>query len=215
MRRSSPPANPADLVDLAVEAEDAAGAGIGDEADLAALPRLETGCRAGRDVEAAAARVLAVEQQRGVGFEKTVVRADLRIGRSPVLATVKVERRPAGVDFDVARLGGKLVRDHPDRPTVGAPFGREVIASEANSRAGSWSRGLRDCFVAMRLLAMLGGRPLTASMCQAGVDQRPATETVPMQVITIGLTSRSRFFRFTARMRAARSSFKSACGQAR
>jgi len=42
-------------VDAAVEADDTPPAGIGDEPHLAALPRLEPGRGAGRDVEAEAA----------------------------------------------------------------------------------------------------------------------------------------------------------------
>jgi hypothetical protein len=64
-------------VDPAVETDDAARPGIGDEPDLAALPRLESGRAAGRDVEPTAARLLAVKGECGVGLVEMIMRADL------------------------------------------------------------------------------------------------------------------------------------------
>src|SRR5439155_19554054 len=64
-------------VDAAAEADDAAGAGVGDEPHLTGLARLEPGRGPGRDIEAAAAHLVAVEPQRSVRLVKMIVRTDL------------------------------------------------------------------------------------------------------------------------------------------
>jgi len=91
-------------IDLALEADDAAGAGIGDEPHLAALARLEPGSGAGRDVEAKAARLLAVELQRRVGLVEMVVRADLD---RPVagVGDGQGHGRSPGVQLDINSIG--------------------------------------------------------------------------------------------------------------
>src|SRR5437868_14347218 len=63
--------------DVAAEAVDRALAGERDELHIAGLAGLEADGGAGGDVEAHAARFLAVEFQRGIGLEEMVVRADL------------------------------------------------------------------------------------------------------------------------------------------
>src|SRR5205823_5396581 len=107
-------------VDLAVEADDAPRPGIGDEPHVAALPRLETGRGAGRDVEAAAARLVAVELQGRIGLEEMVMRADLD---RPVAGIRDGERdgRAAGVQLDIAIGGKQLPGDHPRPPESPSP----------------------------------------------------------------------------------------------
>ncbi len=63
--------------DLAAEAVDLAGAGEGDEADVAGLAGLEPHRGAGRDVEAETPGLAALELQGRVGLEEMVVGADL------------------------------------------------------------------------------------------------------------------------------------------
>src|SRR4051812_2330711 len=60
---------------VAAEAVDGLLAGHGDELDVAGLAGFEADRRAGGDVEAHAAGLLAVELQRRVGLEEMVVRA--------------------------------------------------------------------------------------------------------------------------------------------
>src|SRR5262245_37067016 len=64
-------------VDPAVEANDAARPGIDNEPHLPALSRLEAHRGAGWDVEAIAARLLAIESKRRVGLIEVIMRADL------------------------------------------------------------------------------------------------------------------------------------------
>src|SRR5690348_8895951 len=59
------------------EAVDLAFSAKRDERDVARLPRLEAHRGAGGDVEAHAARLLAVELQRRIGLEEMIMRADL------------------------------------------------------------------------------------------------------------------------------------------
>src|ERR1700674_1071709 len=89
---------------LLPEAVDLAFAGERDEAHLARLARLEAHGRAGRNVEAAAARRDAVELQGAVGLGKVVVRADLD---RPVACVRHGDRHglAASIDLDVAGRG--------------------------------------------------------------------------------------------------------------
>src|SRR5689334_15702706 len=86
--------------DLAVEAVDDAQPTVLDEPHRALLARLEADRGARRDVEAIAARRLALEQQRGVRLVKVIMRADLH---RPVAAVLHLhlERRAADVQRDV------------------------------------------------------------------------------------------------------------------
>src|SRR5271170_1691532 len=126
-------------VDLGVEADDAAATGIGDEANLAALARLESGCGAGRDVEATAARRLAVELQRGVGFEKMGRRADLdRPGDG--IGDGNGNGRATGIDLNVPRRSKQLAGDHGVNPlAVPAQTGmwRRQVYRSLRARASS------------------------------------------------------------------------------
>jgi hypothetical protein len=91
-------------VDPAVEADDAARPGIGDEPDLAALPRLEAGGGAGRNVEPETARLLAVKGECRVGAVEMIVRADL-------------DRSVAGIgDGQVTVRRPELISMSPDAP---------------------------------------------------------------------------------------------------
>src|SRR5262245_49515613 len=63
--------------DLPLKAEHPSLARVAHERDVALLTGLEADGRARRDVEAEAARLVAVEDQRVVGLEEVVVRADL------------------------------------------------------------------------------------------------------------------------------------------
>ncbi len=95
----------------AVEADDAAGPGIGDQPHLAALPRLEPRRGPGRDVEPEAARLVAIELQRRVGLEEMVVRADLD---RPVAGIGDDERdgRPPGIELDIALGDENFAGEH-------------------------------------------------------------------------------------------------------
>src|SRR5690348_11907132 len=97
--------------DLVVEAVDDALAGIGDEAHRARLARLEAHRRAGGNVEAAAARAVPVEAERGVGLEEMVMRADLD---RPVagIGDLDLDRCPAGIELDLAGLRDDFTGDH-------------------------------------------------------------------------------------------------------
>src|SRR5580658_7500156 len=83
------------------EAVDRAAAAKRDELDLARLAGLEAHRGSGGDVEPHAARFLAVEFQRRIGFEKMIVRADLN---RPVAAVGDRDRHaPAAlVELDLA-----------------------------------------------------------------------------------------------------------------
>src|SRR6202035_5306487 len=87
--------------DVLAEAIDGALAGDGDQRNVARLPRLEAHRSPGRNVEPHAARLLAVEAQRRVGFEEVVMRADLD---RPVAGIGDRQRHGAAalVQFDVA-----------------------------------------------------------------------------------------------------------------
>src|SRR5258708_29163221 len=98
-------------VDLAVETDDTALAGIGDEPRLAALSGLKARRSPSRDIEPAAAGQFAIEGERSIGLVEMIVRADLYrtvagIGDS------QDHRRSAGVDLDLARCGEELSGDH-------------------------------------------------------------------------------------------------------
>src|SRR3954465_6089337 len=82
---------------------------------VAGLAGLEAHRRAGGDVEAHAARLLAVELQRRVGLEEMVMRADLD---RPVAAVGDGERHrlAAGVEFDLAVLDEAFTGDHEKWP---------------------------------------------------------------------------------------------------
>src|SRR5690348_15531966 len=97
--------------DLGVEPVDRPRARVGDERDVARLPRLEPHRRPGRDVEPHAARLATVELQRLVGLEEVVVRADLD---RPLAGVGDLERdgRAALVEEDVALRGDDLAGDH-------------------------------------------------------------------------------------------------------
>src|SRR3954469_12366180 len=88
-------------VDPGVEADDTALSGIGDERDLAALPRLEADRRPGWDVEPEAARLLAVEGERGIGLVEVVMRADLDRAVASI-CDGQGNGRTAGIDLDFA-----------------------------------------------------------------------------------------------------------------
>src|SRR5216683_2753310 len=98
-------------VDLAVEAEDAARPGIGDQPDLARLARLEAHRCSRRDIEPAATRFVALEGKGAVGFVEMVMRADLD---RPVAGIGDVQRhcRAAGIELDLAGGNDDLTWDH-------------------------------------------------------------------------------------------------------
>ena len=125
----------------AVEAEDAAGAGVGDEADVAGLPGLEAHGGAGGDVEAAAAGGGAVEGERGVGLGEVVVRADLDRAVAGV-GDDERDRLAAGVEGDLARGGEDLAGDHRASPgqAVGARHGGSWVGF-GRGRASADFRG--------------------------------------------------------------------------
>src|SRR3954468_7109628 len=97
--------------DLGVEPVDGPRARVGNERDVARLPRLEPHRRPGRDVEPHAARLAAVEAQGLVGLEEVVVRADLD---RPVAGVGDLEGdgRAALVQEDVAVRGDDLAGNH-------------------------------------------------------------------------------------------------------
>src|SRR6266853_2836025 len=98
-------------VDLAVEADDPALAGIGDKPHLAALSGLEPGRSPGRDVEPVAACLLAIEVERRVGLVEMIMRADLYRAVACV-GDGQGHRRAANVDLDLARCGEEFTWDH-------------------------------------------------------------------------------------------------------
>src|SRR5581483_5049011 len=91
-------------VDLAGEPAHPPRSGISDEPHLTRLPRLEARRGTGRDVEAEAARLLAVELQCCIRLVEMVVRADLD---RPVagIGDGQSYGRSAGIHLDVA--GGR------------------------------------------------------------------------------------------------------------
>src|SRR5271166_3928067 len=108
--------------DAAVEAVHDARAPIGHEPHDTRLSRLEARRRAGRDIEAAAARLRAVEAQRRVRLEEMIVRAHLD---RPVagIGDLDLDGRAAGVQLDLAGRGEDLAGDHGCLPRWG-PCGR-------------------------------------------------------------------------------------------
>src|SRR6185437_15711746 len=88
---------------VAAETVDGLLAGERDELDVAGLAGLEADSGAGGDIEAHAAGFLAVELQRGVGFEEMVVRADLDWAVAGV-CHCQCCRLAAGVELDLAVL---------------------------------------------------------------------------------------------------------------
>src|SRR6266446_9836689 len=98
-------------VDLAVEADDTALAGIGDKPHLAALSGLEPGRSPSRDIEPAAARLFAIKGERRVGLGKMIMRADLYRAIAGI-GDGQGHRRAAGVDLDIAGCGEELTWDH-------------------------------------------------------------------------------------------------------
>src|SRR5919106_524989 len=87
--------------DQTIEAAGPARAGDRHELDLARLPGLEAHRRAGRDVEATAARSLALELERGVGLEEMVVRADLNRAVAGI-RHLQGDRGAVGIESDLA-----------------------------------------------------------------------------------------------------------------
>ena len=77
---------------------DFAAAGEGDDLDFARHARLEANCRASRDVQAKAKRLVTVKLQRGVDLVKMEVAADLY---RPV--TGVGDRQRAGLEILVCR----------------------------------------------------------------------------------------------------------------
>src|ERR1700693_986365 len=97
--------------DFLTKTIDRALAGKRDQRDLARLPRLEAHRSAGRDVEAHAARLLAIELERRIGLEEMIVRADLD---RPVAGVGDRQRHGLApfIERDLARLDEKLAGDH-------------------------------------------------------------------------------------------------------
>ncbi len=84
---------------------------IGHQCHLAPLPRLEAHRRARGDIEAHAARRVAVKAQRLVGFEEMIMRAHLN---GPVAAVGDFQGDAGGarVEFDVALGRDDFTGDH-------------------------------------------------------------------------------------------------------
>src|ERR1700722_2434584 len=101
--------------DFLTETIDRALAGKRDQRDLARLPRLEAHRGAGRDVEAHAARLLAIELERRIGLEEMIMRADLD---RPVAGVGDHERHglAAGVESDFAGLDEHFAGNHAAPP---------------------------------------------------------------------------------------------------
>src|SRR4051812_33423791 len=96
---------------VAPKTVDNALAGQRHQLHVAGLAGLEAHRGAGGDAEAHAARLLAVEFQRGIGFEEMVVRADLD---RPVAAVGDGQYYglAAGVELDLAVLDEEFTGDH-------------------------------------------------------------------------------------------------------
>src|SRR5712671_1436781 len=96
---------------VAAKAVDDALAGQRHELHVAGLAGLEADGGAGGNIQAHAARLLSVELQRRIGFEKVVVRADLDRAVAGVC-----HRQPhglaAGIEFDLAVLDEEFAGDH-------------------------------------------------------------------------------------------------------
>src|SRR5690554_3680761 len=114
--------------DLLPEAVDRAPPAIGYELHFAGLPRLEAHGGAGGDVEPHAAGLLAVEAERRVGFEEVVMRTHLD---RTVTGVRHLEGDPggAGVEFDFARCGNHLARDHDFTSVTSLPSTDRQVAS--------------------------------------------------------------------------------------
>src|SRR5215469_13883176 len=97
--------------DTGVEAVDHARAVIGDEPHGAGLSGLEARRGAGRDVEAEAARLGAVEAERRVGLAEMVVRADLD---RPVagIGDFDLDGLAPLIELDLAGAGDDFSGDH-------------------------------------------------------------------------------------------------------
>src|SRR5262249_196340 len=97
--------------DVLPETVDDALAGERDQGDAARLARLEPHGRAGRNVEPHAARLLAIELERRIGFKEMIVRADLD---RPVagIGDAQRDQLAALVELDLAILDEELAGDH-------------------------------------------------------------------------------------------------------
>ena len=123
-------------------------AGIGDEPHLAALPRLETGRGAGRDVEPEPARLLAVERKRRVGLVEMIVRADLdrpvagigdRQGHgSAGRRSSRCRRRPEKSSPGIIARSPSLTRPFGSSPRAARDRLREAIYVPAHPACGEW-----------------------------------------------------------------------------
>src|SRR5213080_5002920 len=97
--------------DVAAEAVDHAFSRQCHQLNVTGLAGLEAHGGAGGDVEAHAAGFLALEFQRGIGFEEMIVRADL----DRTIAGVGDGQRhglAAGIEFDLAVLDEEFAGDH-------------------------------------------------------------------------------------------------------
>src|SRR5258708_1144905 len=101
------------------ETVDFALPGERNEGPAPGLARLEAHRRAGRNVEAHAARLLALEFQRRIGLEEMVVAADLD---RPVARIGDRDRHglAARIERDVAVFGDDLAGNHGRLPTLSA-----------------------------------------------------------------------------------------------
>src|SRR5512143_4056167 len=97
--------------DAAVEAEDPPGAADRDETHVALLSRLEAHGRPGGNVEAPAARLVAIEAQRRIRLIEMEMAAALD---RPVAAVGDAQRDGvgAGIELDLARFREDLAGDH-------------------------------------------------------------------------------------------------------
>src|SRR6266851_5599334 len=100
-------------VDLAVETDDTALPGIGDEPHLANLSRLEARRSPRRDIEPIAARQFAIEGERSIGLVEMIVGADLYRAVAGI-GDGQDHRRSAGVDLDLACCGEEFTWNHRD-----------------------------------------------------------------------------------------------------
>src|ERR1700719_3708264 len=111
--------SPSELAhDVLTEAVDRALAGERDERHLAALAGLEAHRRPGRDVEAHAARLLAIEFERRVGLEEMIMRPHLD---RPVAGVGHRQGHglAAGVERDLAFFDEHLTGNHLALPYLG------------------------------------------------------------------------------------------------
>src|ERR1043166_1615290 len=104
--------SPSELAhDLLAEAVNRAFAGERHESHLAGLAGLEPHGGSGGDVEAHAARLLAVERERRISLEEMIMRADLD---RPVAGVDHFERHglAAGVESDLTRFDEQFTGNH-------------------------------------------------------------------------------------------------------